>query len=91
MIAPAITRMLKLDPLIRMIAGVVSVADTRYSVSDTVTQSSNHHAKSRGASCERRTYRRRTENPRLRAAGVRQIRRGMFGDRDRLANGSSLS
>jgi hypothetical protein len=38
--------MLKLDPLIRMIAGVVSVADTIYSVSDTVTQSSNQHAKS---------------------------------------------
>src|SRR3954447_13941162 len=46
MIAAAITRILKFDPLIRMIAGVVSVADTRYSVSDTVTHTSKLHAKS---------------------------------------------
>jgi len=38
--------MLKFDPLIRMIAGVVSVADTRYSVTDTVTHPSKLHAKS---------------------------------------------
>jgi hypothetical protein len=48
MIAAAITRMLKLDPLIRMIAGCVSVADTRYSVSDTLAHLSKRHAKAGG-------------------------------------------
>src|ERR1700739_2193758 len=48
MIAAAIIRMLKFDPLIRMIAGVVSVADTRYSVTDTVTHPSKLHARSHG-------------------------------------------
>jgi hypothetical protein len=55
MIAPAITRMLKLDPPIRVIAGVVdaaavggvSVADTKYSVPNTVTQLCKRLAKSR--------------------------------------------
>src|SRR5580692_2626023 len=47
MIAPAITRMLKLDPLIRTIAGGVSVDDTKCSVPNTVTHLSNRLAKSR--------------------------------------------
>src|SRR5450432_457060 len=48
MIAPAITRILKLDPLILTIAGVggVSVADTKYSVPNTVTQLCKRLAKS---------------------------------------------
>ena len=52
MIAPAITRRLNVDPLIRTIAGGagvggVSVADTKYSVSNTVTQLCKRLAKSR--------------------------------------------
>jgi len=48
MIAPAITRRLKLDPLIRTIAGGgVSVAGTKHSVANTVTQLSKRFAMSR--------------------------------------------